>query len=46
MLPGLDLRPASPSQTLTTAGDDLDDLDNDLSHLSVRRVQIPTNASS
>ena len=39
MLPGLDPYYAFPAQPLTTAGEDLDDLDHDLSDLSVRRVK-------
>ena len=35
MLPGLDPYYAFPAQPLTTAGEDLDDLDHDLSDLSV-----------
>ena len=31
MFPGLDLYYADPAQRLTTAGDELDDLDHDLS---------------
>lgn len=41
MLPGMDLYYAVPSQPLPTAGEGLDDLDqdrSDLSHLSVRGV--------
>ena len=37
MLPGLDLYHTDPAQPLTTAGEAPDDLDNDLSDLSVRR---------
>ena len=33
MYPGLDLYHAGPAQTLTTAGEELDDLDHDLSDL-------------
>ena len=40
MFPGLDLYYPDPAQHLTTAGEDLDDLDRDLSDLSVRRVQV------
>ena len=39
MFPGLDLYYADPAQPLTTAGEELDDLDHDLSDLSVRRVK-------
>ena len=39
MFPGLDLYCTDPAQYLTTAGEDLDDLDRDLSDLSVRRVK-------
>ena len=40
MFPGFDfdLYYADPAQSLTTAGQELDDLDNDLSDLSVRGV--------
>ena len=38
MFPGLDLYHADPAQPLTTAGVELDDLDHDLSDLSVRGV--------
>ena len=38
MFPGLDLCYAGPAQPLTTAGGGLDDLEHDLSYLSVRRV--------
>ena len=34
MSPGLDLYHADPAQSLTTAGEGLDDLDHDLSDLS------------
>ena len=34
MFPGLDLYHANPAQPLTTAGEELDDLDHDLSDLS------------
>ena len=36
MFPGLDLYYADPAQPLTAAGEELDDLDHDLSNLSVR----------
>ena len=36
MFPGLDLYHADPAQPLTTAGEELDDLDH---HLSVRAVK-------
>ena len=36
MFPGLDLYYTDPAQPLTTAGEELDGLDHDLSHLSVR----------
>ena len=36
MFPGLDLHYADPAQPLTTAREELDDLDHDLSDLSVR----------
>ena len=39
---GLDLYYADPAQPLTTAGEELDDLDNDLSDLSVRGVNVST----
>ena len=39
MFPGLDLYYADPAQPLTTAGEELDYLDHDLSHLSVRRMK-------
>ena len=38
MFPGLDLHYTDPAQLLTAAGEELDDLDNDLSDLSVRGV--------
>ena len=38
MFAGLDLYYTDPEQHLTTAGRELDDLDGDLSDLSVRRV--------
>ena len=38
MFPGLDLSDADPAQTPTRTGEELGDLDNDLSDLSVRRV--------
>ena len=34
VFPGLDLYCADPAQPLTTAGEELDDLDHDLSDLS------------
>ena len=34
MFPGLDLHYADPAQSLTTAGEELDDLDHDISDLS------------
>ena len=37
MFPGLDLYYTDPAQPFTTAGEELDDLDNDLSDLSARR---------
>ena len=40
MFPGLDTYYADPAQHLITAGQDLDDLDRDLSYLSVRRVKL------
>ena len=42
MFPGFDLYYADPAQALTTAGEELDDIDHelsDLSYLSVRRAQ-------
>ena len=36
MFPGLELYYANPAQPLTTAGEELDYLDHDLSDLSVR----------
>ena len=39
MFPGLDMYYVDPGQHLTTAGEKLDDLDRDLSDLSVRGVQ-------
>ena len=36
MFPGLDLCLTDPAQHLTAAGEELDDLDHDLSDLSVR----------
>ena len=39
VFPGLDLYCADPAQPLTTAGEELDDLDHDLSDLSVRGVK-------
>ena len=38
MFPGLNLYYAHPAQPLTTAGEELDDLDHDLSDLPVRGV--------
>ena len=38
MFPGLGLYYADPAHPLTTAGEELDDLDRDLSDLSVRGV--------
>ena len=38
MLPGLDLYDADPAQPLTTASEEVDNLDHHLSHLSVRGV--------
>ena len=40
MLPRLDLYYTDPAQRLTTTGEELDDLDHDLSHLSVRGVKL------
>ena len=40
MFPGLDLHYADPAQRLTTAGEELDDLDHYLSDLSVPRVDM------
>ena len=40
MFPGLDLYCAGPAQPLTTAGEELDYLDHDLSGLSVRAVDV------
>ena len=39
MFPGLDLYCADPAQPLTTAREKLDDLDHDLSDLSVLGVE-------
>ena len=39
MFPGLDLYNADPAQPLTTAGEELDYLDHDLSDLSVLDVE-------
>ena len=39
MFPGLDLHYTDPAQLLTAAGEELDDLDHDLSDLSDRLVK-------
>ena len=47
MFPGLDLHYADPAQPLTTAREELDDLDHDLSDLSVRNcLQLYVTVSS
>ena len=43
MFPGLDLRCTDPAQPLTTAGEEPDDLDHNLSDPSVRGVVIGKN---
>ena len=46
MFPGLDLHYADPAQPLTTAREELDDLDHDLYHdLSVRAADFFCEAS-
>ena len=44
MLPGLDLYYADPAQPPTTASEEPDDLDHDLSDLSVRGVKYSASA--
>ena len=45
MFPGLELYYIDPAQHLVTAGEDLYDLDRDLSDLSVRRVNLFVTAT-
>ena len=45
MFPGLDLYNADPAQPLTTAGEEQDDLDHDLSALDVEHLALTVMVS-